>query len=172
MRLRNTLIVLAPLSLAACASAYVEPQGPDTATVTIQNRGPIGLAIFAYEVAADCSGGRPKVANTPTLPPGQSVSFKVKGNEAFSFFAGFGEAKIGVGTDAAGNIGTRIRESNCFMPITFTPRPGEKYIARFTMSGGKCSPAMVSTSAAGERKESFRVRDWRMTMTGTGSACY
>ena len=158
MRLRNTLIILAPLLLAACASAYVEPQGPDTATVTIQNAGPMGLAIFAYRVAADCSGGRPKIANTPRLEPGRSVSFKVQGNEAFSFFAGFDHA-------------TLTKEMNCFMPVTFTPRSGEKYVARFTLSGGRCYPAIVSTTPAGERKEAFRLRELQMTMTEGGAAC-
>ncbi len=158
MRLRSTVIILAPLLLAACASAYVEPQGPDTATVTIQNAGPMRLAIFAYKVAEDCSGGRPKIANTPALDPGQSVSFKVKGNDAFSFFAGFAQS-------------TLIKETNCFMPLTFTPRSGEKYIARFTVSGGKCYPAIVATTPAGERKEAFRLRQLQMTMTEAGAAC-
>lgn len=170
MKPRKLALVLTPLLLSACVSQYVEPQGPDTATMTVQNAGTMNMTLFAYNVAADCSGGRPKLAPQP-LPPGQSVTFKVKGNEAFSFFAGFGEWTVGVGRTPTGKVGVEHRETNCFMPITFTPRSGERYLARFIQSEGKCSPSIVSTSQSGERKEPFRVRDLKITMSADAAAC-
>jgi hypothetical protein len=156
---RKAGIILAALLLVGCVTAYVDPSGPGTATVTIQNTAAVDLGIHAFKVGADCSGGRLRIADTQKLSSGQSISFKVKANEEFSFWGGYSQAGL-------------IKETNCFMPVTFTPRPGEKYIARFALAGGRCIPSIASTTAAGEKKEpTFRLRKSKVSLTDSGSAC-
>lgn len=159
MSRRNAGVILGPLLLMGCVTPYVDPSGPGTATVTIQNTSAVDLGIHAFKVAADCSGGRLRIADTQKLSSGQSVTFKVKASEEFSFLGGYSQSGL-------------IKETNCFMPVTFTPRQGESYIARFAITGGRCYPSIVSKAPSGETKEpTFRLRRSRVSMTDTGSAC-
>src|SRR3954471_17927221 len=94
MSRRSAGIVFAPLLLVGCVTPYVDPSGSDAATVTIQNTSAVDLGIHAFKVAADCSGGRLRIADTQKLSSGQSVSFKVKANDEFSFWGGYSQAGL------------------------------------------------------------------------------
>src|SRR5258706_9472508 len=117
MSRRNAGVILGPLLLMGCVTPYVDPSGPGTATVTIQNTSAVDLGIHAFKVAADCSGGRLRIADTQKLSSGQSVTFKVKGSEEFSFWGGDNQTGL-------------IKKKKCFMPPTFSPPQSEDYGAR------------------------------------------
>lgn len=147
-----TIVVLSLLT--GCATPYVEPTG-SVVTLAIHNNAASNVTVQAFKVAEDCSGGKLKLTDGSKLAAGQSVDIKVKADEGFSFYAHY----------TSGN-------KYCLMPGTFTPKEGERYVARFMATQDKCYLGVLVVTPSGEKREpSFRLRDWRAPFFESGSFC-
>src|SRR5438105_6095518 len=132
--MRKKMLMWFPLLFAGCATPYVEPTGPDTASLAIQNITTTEAMVQAFQVGEDCSGGKLKLNGDSKLVPGKDVNVKVKADQAFSFYVNYS------------------RDSKyCLMPGTFTPKPGERYVARFGATKDKCYLAVLRMTPAGEK---------------------
>ena len=123
MQLTKSVITLVLLMLIGCATTYVEPTGPDTATITFSNTSASDIGVQAFSVAENCSGGK-VTFNKPRLFPREELNVRVKADQAFSFFFQF-------------SLTTGNGAKYCLIPVTFTPKQDRRYIARFSASDDK-----------------------------------
>ena len=131
--------------LAACAPAmYVVPPGTQTASLRIENQSP---PIFAYELEADtfqdsgsCSG-RLLVASPRELPQRVPHTVQVASGSAFTLLL-----------RASG--GGASRAESCVLAGTFTPLPGEHYVALFRVAERRCELLLLrqQSSPGGGRR--------------------
>lgn len=154
----NSTIILA-LSLAGCAPAsfYVNPDGPDTAVLTIRNVSNSTIMTHAFKVAEDCSGGKLVLGPSPSplLAPNEATTIRVQANHPFSL-----------------NIVQRKDMKACQMAFTFTPTNGGQYTARFSSDKETCYVGMVSATSSGETKEpTLQLRTLRSPFSKDGAFC-
>lgn len=155
MRKAMILVIPATLAFAGCAKPYIQPEGADTATLTLTNESPISISVLSFAVAEDCSGGKLYFHDGAPLLPRKNLGIKVKADQAFSFSFGY-------------HMGNKY----CLMPSTFTPRRGANYVARFAADMEKCYVSVVAVTDTGEIKEpSYRLRKWRTPISESGSFC-
>jgi hypothetical protein len=164
MDILKKLLVSVPFLFMGCATQnYVEPEGPETATLTFQNKSRSDIRLTTFKVAEDCSGGILTFTNNSILPAGKDLSIKVKANHPFSFRLYY--------TDNAWHG----FDKHCRIPATFTAKQGRRYIARFTYTDQKnliCYMSVLSISPAGESKEpTFRIRNQRVPFFDNGPSC-
>jgi hypothetical protein len=161
---RTFFLLFSAILCVGCATQnYVEPEGPDVATLTFQNKSDSDIWITAFKVPEDCSGGMLKFANNSTLPAGDELSVKIRANLPFSLWL-FYSPKTLLGL-----------APSCRIPATFTPKPEHRYIARFISSREKSSACYFSIFAVSPTGESieptFRIRNRRFPFFDSGSFC-
>lgn len=146
---------IATIFLAACAQPYVQPEGPDTASLTFVNLSHTDIEVLGFKVAENCSGGKLFFHKERQLFPGEQLAIAVAPNQLFSFSFMYHTAS-----------------RYCFMPATFTPKQGGRYIARFTARRDKCYSSFAAIINDDEEKDpSFRPRKWRTPVWESGSFC-
>jgi hypothetical protein len=138
MSLERIGVAVAAAALAACADpAYVEPSGPGTASLRIENQGP---PVFGYELEADtyqepsACRGRLVLASARTLAHGLPYVVRVVAQAPFTLTL-----------RASG--GGPSRGDACVLAGTFTPSAGERYLAIFRAQSGKCELVFVHQQA-------------------------
>jgi hypothetical protein len=113
---------LAAVLLAGCArGAYVAPDGPGTARLTIQNASADVLPLDTFEDQAECSGRL--ALDRGGVPAGDVWTVRIAAGEPFTLTAR-GSAPGGM--------------NSCSAAVTFDPVAGESYLAIYRMRGDKC----------------------------------
>jgi hypothetical protein len=164
MQFRFSTLVL-PLLLGSCATTYVPATGSDAATLSIANR-TNGIAYAtAFKNARDCSGGKQVIAPLG-IAPGGAQSITVPASTDFSFFVTTPDSYVGTGAG--------IAAVSCFVPVTFTPRPGAIYRASFLLNETKSACQVHIYIVKDEMEEpdsTARLRTWRTPFSESGSFC-
>jgi len=113
--------VAAALLLAGCVrSPYVEPEGANTARLTVHNATGEMLPLDTFEDGAECSGRR--ALDRGGVPAGDVWTVRIHAAEPFTLAAhGSGGATY------------------CTAAVTFVPAAGESYLAIYRLGSGKCS---------------------------------
>jgi hypothetical protein len=154
------------LTMQACTTAYVQPQGANVAVLIIKSTSDVPVEVKAYKNAADCSGGTLFLTPDGRMPAVDELAINVKPDEAFSFFVSYAFVSQAATGDSM--------ITYCNLPGTFTPRANGRYTAYFSVNAWErtCSmPMMVQTMSGEEPEPSFRLREWRAPFAGSGSFC-
>jgi hypothetical protein len=152
-------IFLGTLSLQGCVSPYVQPEGPDVASLSIKNNAYTSVNVLGFKNAADCSGGKVSFVPTNMLPTPGQVTIKIKPDEPFSFLIVYNLVR-----------GSHI--TYCQLPATFVPRARGRYTVYFSTTEDKCfMPMMVQTASGEERESSYKLRQFQKAFLETDSFC-
>jgi len=152
MNLKFCAVLLGTLSAVGCTSPYVQPNGPDVASLTFENGAPARVEVKGFKVGSDCSGGVLRLAPS-ALQPSEQSQIKVVPDQPFSFFFSYS-----------------VANKYCVMPGTFVPKARQRYVASFGADAERCYVGMQVITAGGPVKEaSFRLR--KFTTLEDGAFC-
>ena len=141
-----TAILMTTLLLSGCAQLqYVQPSGPNTASLTFENNSLKAAAIHGFEQNENCSGQSVAFRQNKGIQSKEKFEIKVKANQTISIAFTLGELSQ--------SIGNRVEVTNCVMVGSFTPSAGKKYFARFSDNPSSCYLAIVRKTASGEIEE-------------------
>lgn len=134
----ENLLKLAPLCmmLVACGTAYVAPQSPLAAGMSVRNASNKYASVAVFEDAQECYKSHiaarldPGASGQFTLPTGGLVAMHVQ--------------QLGY-TGGAG-----LEVSMCNIIVTFRPKDGHRYSASMTNDARGCSIDILDTPASGE----------------------
>jgi hypothetical protein len=114
--------LVASLLLSGCArGAYVAPDGPDTARLTVHNATGDVLPLDTFEDPEACSGRL--ALDRGGIPAGDVWTVRIAAGGPFTL----------TGRGAMGGV------TYCTVAVTFTPASGQAYLAVYQLRGGKCS---------------------------------
>ena len=151
-------IFLGALTLQGCVSPYIQPEGPDVASLTIKNNSHTRVNVFGFKNAADCSGGQLSLLPSPLPSPGE-VTIKIKPDDPFSFIVSY-------------NVFSGDKHYYCQVPATFVPRARGRYTVSFSTTDDKCLMPMTVQTASGEARESsYKLREFQKGMIQSDSFC-
>lgn len=152
MDLKFCTVVLGTLLAVGCTSPYVQPNGPDVASLTFKNDAHARIEVKGFKVGSNCSGGVLRLTQNALQPSAQS-QINVVPDQPFSFFFSY-----------------NVANKYCVMPGTFLPKAGQKYVASFGADGERCYVGMHVITAGGPVREgSFRLR--KFTTFEDGAFC-
>jgi hypothetical protein len=157
--IRRTVLVVAASVLTSCVTAYVEPEGANSASITFVNDADRIVGLQGFKVAGDCSGGKFNFNKTADLGTGERLTIKVRAGEPFSFFFLY-------------NRISSPKIDYARQPVTFVPRSGNRYQSEIVVRGNRYD--VTVEQLAGEThvpEPSARLRTWRTPMTESGSFC-
>lgn len=152
-------IFVIALTLQACTTLYVQPEGKDVAVLRIKNDTAGLLIVDAFESGAECRG---RLALTPdrTMPAFGELAINVKPGEPFSFYVGY-----------LWQHG--LKRAGCDFLVTFNPRANGQYTARLSVNASeqKCyMPLMVQTTSGEQPESSVRLRKFRELILNESSS--
>lgn len=84
MNSKLSCALLALLAMAGCASPYIQPDGPDVASLTFKSDAPSRIDVMSFKVADNYSGGKLRFSGRP-LQPGEQSEIKIIPDQTFSF---------------------------------------------------------------------------------------
>ena len=152
-------VLLLLVSLQACVSPYVQPEGPEVASLTIRNNAYSSVNVLGFKNAADCSGGKVGLLPNNVLPAAQEVTIKIKPDEPFSFLVNY-------------NLFRGSQHTYCQLPATFVPRARGWYTVLFSTNEFTCfMPMMVRTSSGEERESSYKLRQFQKAFLESDPFC-
>lgn len=152
-------IFVIALTLQACTTLYVQPEGEGVAVLRIKNNTNGLLMADAFESGEECRG---KLRLTPdkVMPAFGELVINVKPGEPFSFYVGY-----------LGQHG--LKSAGCGFLVTFNPRANGQYTARLSVnvSEQKCyMPLMVQTTSGEQPESSIRLRKFRKLILNQSSS--
>lgn len=158
-RIRRTVLVVAASVLTSCTTAYVEPEGANSGSITFVNDTDRIVGLQGFKVAGDCSGGRINFNKTGRLGTGERLTIKVRAGEPFSYFFLYNRISF-----------PQIDYAR--QPVTFVPRVGDTYQSDIIVRGNRYDVTVEQLAGKTRVPEpSARLRTWRTAMTESGSFC-
>ena len=158
LRIATTLL---PFALCSCATAYVPPAGGETALLSIVNATGGRAYASSFKNGADCSGGQQMLTPSGLLPDATRMVIVAAGAD-FSFY-------VTTPDHYDGDMAT-----SCFVPITFTPKPGATYRAKFSVDVFRTECRIHLFMVVNDQEQpdtSARLRTWRTPLSASGSYC-
>lgn len=162
------------MSLFSCYSRYVEPKSGPVASILFVKHTEHNSSVNSYINAENCSGGRPRVL---TPHDTKDIKLNVPAGKAFSFSM---SADLGISispTVTSGGAGAKVNFQGCNPTVTFIPKEGEAYIARFIpptkFKGCQIEVVKQVTTESGivEKSVEIRLRRWKRGFVESSSWC-